>query len=89
MIVRQIVVYRNFVGADAHIGPIKNVGILRADVGIGPYKSVCFNPINNNLSSQFDKLPIVQSVFFCYNNKKCYYIGCVKCEIRILECTNP
>ena len=32
------------------------------------------------------KLPIVQSAFFCYNNKKCYYIGCVFCEIRSLEC---
>ena len=28
----------------------KNVGILRADVGIGPYVGTYFNRVNNNLS---------------------------------------
>jgi hypothetical protein len=27
----------------------KSAGILRADVGIGPYEGVCFNRVNNNL----------------------------------------
>ena len=30
---------------------LKNVGILRADVGIGPYVGTYFNRVNNNLCS--------------------------------------
>ena len=45
--------------------------------------------VNNNLSYETRKLPIVHFAFFCYNNKKCYYNGCVSVKYGVWNVGNP
>ena len=35
------------------------------------------------------KLPIVHFALFCYNNKKCYYNGCVSVKYGVWNVGNP
>ena len=45
--------------------------------------------VDNNFADQNLKLPIVHFALFCYNNKKCYYNGCVSVKYGIWNVGNP